>query len=137
MGHQLKTRLIPDPLASGKPAVWLPSRLAGSQLEHQIVTVLVDEIMQDTALARRVWYVPSGVERELNEAAHYANVHPLATCDTGAADVGCACAQVATRFVVRVVEQLVEQVSVSIMDLDASISLVPKGAGPAGPPPSE
>ena len=57
--------------------------------------------------------------------------------DTGAADVGCACAQVATRFVVRVVEQLVEQVSVSIMDLDASISLVPKGAGPAGPPPSE
>ena len=70
MGHQLKTRLIPDPLASGKPAVWLPSRLAGSELEHQIVTVLVDEIMQDTALARRVWYVPSGVERELNEAAH-------------------------------------------------------------------
>jgi len=126
-----RTRLVPDPSAQSKPAVWLPSKLAGSQLEHGIVKAthadslhhaplslmlqdasdrtyvdntalrrmvslfvffgcrvcfkaITDRIMDDNALAyhKRVWYVPSRVERELNEVIRTLrlalNNHPLA-----------------------------------------------------------
>jgi len=105
MGHSLKWKMEPDPNAKNTPAVWLPSRLAGSALEDQIVTLLVDEIMSDSAL--NVWWVPDPLERELNE--------------------------VATRFMVRVVEQMIEQVSVSIMDVNANISIVPEDHGSGRP----
>lgn len=94
MGHQVTFKLSPDP--EPVQVQWLSHHI-DSQLEDQMVTMLVDEILIDSDLNFK--WVPDSLEREVYT--------------------------ISTRFVVRIVEQILAQMRMRVLDVDAEISLTP------------
>jgi len=94
MGHQVTFGLSPDP--EPVEVQWLSHNI-DTQLEDQMVRMLVDEILIDSDL--NFTYVPDSLEREVYT--------------------------VSTRFVVRIIEQILAQMRMRVLDVDAEISLTP------------